>query len=47
MKPVGVVAFLLGMAGLLAHYLTVGPREPGDEGDATPPPSSAGEGGKT
>ncbi len=47
MKPVGVVAFLLGMAGLLAHYLTVGPREPDDEGDAPPPPSSPGEGGES
>ncbi len=46
MKPVGVIAFLAGAVGLLAHYVTVGPKDADDGGGAAPPPSSPGEGGE-
>ena len=46
MKPVGVIAFLAGAVGLLAHYVTVGPKDAGDGGGAAPPSSSPGEGGE-
>ena len=45
MKPVGVIAFLAGAVGLLAHYVTVGPKDADDGGGAAPPSSSPGEGG--
>jgi len=45
MKPVGVIAFVAGAVGLLAHYVTVGPKESND-GGGTAPPSSPGEGGE-
>ncbi|MGD8353032.1 MAG: 4Fe-4S dicluster domain-containing protein [Pseudomonadota bacterium] len=44
MKPVGVVAFLAGIVGLLAHYVTVGPRVPGDENGTAPGASSPEDG---
>ena len=46
MKPVGVIAFVAGVVGLLAHYVTVGPKESDDEGGTPPPSSSPGEGGE-
>jgi formate dehydrogenase iron-sulfur subunit len=46
MKPVGVIAFVAGVVGLLAHYITVGPKEPDDEGGTPPPSFSTGEGGE-
>ena len=46
MKPVGVIAFLAGAVGLLAHYVTVGPKDADDGGGAAPPSSSPGEGGE-
>ncbi len=47
MKPVGVIAFVAGVVGLLAHYITVGPKEPDEEGGAAGPSSpSPGEGGE-
>jgi len=47
MKPVGVIAFLAGVVGLLAHYVTVGPKE-SEEGEHTLPPSgSTGKGGES
>ena len=46
MKPVGVIAFLAGVVGLLAHYVTVGPKVPDDENETSPGPSSSGEGGE-
>jgi formate dehydrogenase iron-sulfur subunit len=46
MKPVGVVAFLAGLVGLLAHYVTVGPRESGVENGTDHPSPPGGEGGE-
>ncbi|UCF89649.1 MAG: 4Fe-4S dicluster domain-containing protein [bacterium] len=48
MKPVGVIAFVAGVVGLIAHYITIGPKEPDEEGGAAAPsPSpSPGEGGE-
>jgi formate dehydrogenase iron-sulfur subunit len=40
MKPVGIIAFVAGVVGLLAHYVTVGPKLPDNE-DGTPPSSSS------
>lgn len=45
MKPLGVGAFVVGLFGLLAHYLTVGPKEAGQETGGPRAPSS-GEGGE-
>ena len=46
MKPVGVIAFVAGVVGMLAHYVTVGPKEPDDGGGGLPPSASTGEGGE-
>ena len=44
MKPVGVIAVLAGVVGLLAHYVTVGPKESDDGGGSSS--ASTGEGGE-
>jgi hypothetical protein len=46
MKPVGIIAFLAGVVGLLAHYVTVGPMVPDDESEAPSGPPASGEGGE-
>ena len=45
MKPVGVIAFLATVTALLAHYVTIGPRESDDGGKGPAPPASQGKGG--
>ncbi len=46
MKPVGVIAFIAGAIGLLAHYVTVGPKESGEEGPGSSSSAHPGEGGE-
>ena len=50
MKPVGVVAFLVGVFAAIAHYVTIGPKEVDEDAGSPPSPQppqyGGGEGGE-